>query len=222
VHLLGNFFEKLNYYLLSIDILLLSVTSMFAVAETYQFKAPISPVIEESVFTSSAPAVAALIETGPRGNIALRGTNGLTSSSYSAKTTYRSKYAADRAFNGLDSYKRVINSEYDILDLNGQWVSNSTTSNEWIQVDFGQEVNITGCAIHMVGEVKGDVRDTIVQISNDGVNWVNHREASFSDQVGWKSITLGVAVVTRFFRLAVVNNNGGTFVEVGELEIYQN
>ncbi len=208
-----------------IVILLLSVTSMFAFAETYQFKTPISSIIEESVFTSgvpSAPAVAELRETGPRGTISLRGTNGLTSSSYSAKTTYKSKSAADRAFNGPDSYKRVINSEYDILDLNGQWVSNSTTSNEWIQVDFGQEVNITGCAIHMVGEVKGDVRDTIVQISNDGVNWVNHQEATFLNASGWHSITLNRPVITRFFRLHILDPHGANLILIYELEIYQN
>jgi hypothetical protein len=206
-----------------IVILLLSVTSMFAVAETYQFKTPISPVIEESVFTSgvpSAPAVSALVETGPRGTISLRGTNGLTSSSYSSKTAL-TDYTAERAFNGIDAYGDIINAEYDVFDDIWSWANDGSIPG-WIQVDFGQDVNIARFAILKRASTGDLPRDTIVQISNDGVNWVNHQETAFLERLGWQTVTLDDPVTTRFFRLNILNNNGGYRIQISELEIYQN
>jgi hypothetical protein len=209
-----------------IVILLLSVTSMFAVAETYQFKTPISPVIEESVFTSgvpSAPAVSALVETGPRGTISLRGTNGLTSSSYSVSSSYRSDYTAERAFNGLDATNSIINSEYDFLDSRGHWVTaTGVKSNQWIQVDFGQDVNIARFAIYNFYKSGNLPKNTIAQISNDGVNWVNHQEAALLEASGWKTVTLNSPVITRFFRLHILDTHDGSRIIIDELEIYQN
>jgi hypothetical protein len=204
-----------------IVILLLSVTSIFAVAETYQFKTPISPVIEESVFTSSTPTVAGLVETGPRGTISLRGTNGLTSSSYLSKTDFMNS-TAERAFNGLDTNKTVINSEYDVLDSDGYWLSGSYSFNQWIQVDFGQDVNIARFAILKISSSGNLPRDTIVQTSNDGVNWANHQEAAFLEVLGWQTVTLDDPIITRFFRLHILNNHGADRVQIDELEIYQN
>jgi hypothetical protein len=203
-----------------IVILLLSVTSMFAVAETYQFKAPISSIIEESVFTSGVPAVSALVETGPRGNIALRGTNGLTSSSYSANTV-DGVLDAEKAFNGIDFSHNVINSEYDVLDPVGFWINDGSTS-DWIQVDFGQDANIARFAIHTSSHANYLPKNTIVQISNDGVNWNNHQEAVFSNILGWQTVTLDTPVLTRFFRLYILDNHNNLQILIDELEIYQN
>jgi hypothetical protein len=208
-----------------IVILLLSVTSMFAVAETYQFKAPISPIIEESVFTTSAlslPAAATLAETGPRGTISLRGSNGLTSSSYSVSSSYRSYYGAERAFNGLDSWGAVLNPDYDVLDGRYQWMASGSAEGQWIQIDFTQEVNIARFAINKATSSDRLPRDTIMQISNDGINWVNHQEAAFLETLGWQSITLDTPAITRFFRLYILNGHGGSRISIDELEIYQN
>jgi hypothetical protein len=202
-----------------IVILLLSVTSMFAVAETYQFKTPISSIIEESVFTSGVPTVAGLVETGPRGTISLRGTNGLTSSSYSARTSM-SGSGAERAFNGL-IYNDVINSEYDVLDSQEWWINNGAPS-EWIQVDFGQDVNIFRFAINTAANIGNVPRDTIVQISNDGVNWINHQEVSFLRVSGWQTVTLNSPVITQFFRLHILNGFINNYIIIDEMEIYQN
>jgi hypothetical protein len=204
-----------------IVILLLSVTSMFAVAETYQFKTAISPVIEESVFTLGTPAVSGLVETGPRGTISLRGTNGLTSSSYSSKAVYLDQ-TAERAFNGIDVNSNVINSEYDVLDSTGDW-ANSSSQSDWIQVDFGQEVNIARFAIYASTYAGYLPQDTIAQISNDGVNWVNHQEATFLEVSGWQTVTLDDPVITRFFRLNILgNSHRGRYIVIEEIEVYQN
>jgi hypothetical protein len=214
-----------------IVILLLSVTSMFAVAETYHFKAPISSIIEESVFTSgvpSAPAVAALIETGPRGTISLRGSNGLTSLSYSSRTNHAGTFAADRAFNGSDMGNNIINSEYDVLDSRGYWfnkakhVPSGSFPTDWIQVDFGQDVNIARFAIYNFYSHTRQPKNTIVQISNDGVNWVNHQETAFLNASGWQTVTLNSPVITRFFRLHILDNHGDSRITIDEIEIYQN
>jgi hypothetical protein len=215
-----------------IVILLLSVTSIFAVAETYQFKTHINSAYENSLFTpiekveqvveEVVEVESTLVETGPRGTISLRGTNGLTSSSYLAKTSSNIYYKAERAFNGIDGHGNVINSEYDVLDSRSVWFNSGARSNDWIQVDFGQDTNIARFAINTNGLVNHGPRDTIVQISNDGANWVNHQEVAFLAVDVWQPITLDSPVLTRFFRLAVVNNHGGNRISIGEIEIYQN
>jgi hypothetical protein len=92
--------KKLSILLLSITTLLLSVTSISAIAETYQLKQKISPTISNSVFAvASGDAPESTFVSGEP--ITLLGTHGLTQANYTMNTPYNSSYNAAGAFDGI-------------------------------------------------------------------------------------------------------------------------
>ena len=163
-------------------------------------------------------------ETGTYGNVALIGTNGLTASNYSASTVASSVFTARGAFDGHNYLSEVINSDQTLgKQDSGAWQSVSgENTNQWLQVDFGQNIKVSGFRYHINGSAPSDKipRDIIVQTSTDGVTFTNSDSQTLPqdrDQV----ITLGSPIITRYFRLFMVNNYGNSQIQVGELEVFQ-
>ena len=182
-------------------------------------------------------AVESISGTGQFGNIALTGTNGLTSASYTASSTDGDSFgfsprgpvtpegAFDGYYNGAwitdSAIIRRINDDAGIPVVHSTWFSEGT-SNEWLQVDFGRAIIISGFRVMVEEQSTTNAlpNSVIVQSSNDGVNFTNHESFTLI-QVTDQTISLSTPMISRFFRLFMNNNhgaNGGILIE--ELEIY--
>jgi hypothetical protein len=95
--------KKLSILLLSVTTLLLSVTSVSAVAETYHLKQKISPTISNTIFTvASGDAPTGTFVSGEP--ITLLGTHGLTAASYTQVRPYPNQSQPASAFDGYGTY----------------------------------------------------------------------------------------------------------------------
>lgn len=152
--------------------------------------------------------------TGPNNNIALIGTNGLTEASYSASTTY----FADRPAGAFDGhlYSSQYNDAAGAKIARGMW--GTSTPTEWIQIDFGRQMEVTGFA--HIGSAQLAVwapESVVLQVSSDGVNFTDH--GNFTTNNVMNSFTLGAPVQGQYIRF-VFTKNSGPNIAVEELEVY--
>lgn len=149
--------------------------------------------------------------TGSNGNIALIGTNGLTTESYSASATF-SLDAPAGAFDG-HTYFSKINSDAGAKIARGMW--GTFTPTEWVQVDFGKQTEMTGFSNIGSPSISVWLPETVeLQVSDDGVNFTSH--GSFTANTVQ---TLTTPVQGQYFRF-VFTKNSGPNIAVEEIEIY--
>ncbi|GGD62152.1 discoidin domain-containing protein [Lacimicrobium alkaliphilum] len=164
-----------------------------------------------------------LIETGVYGNIAMIGSNGLTQASYTASGYYRDDVPA-AAFDG-HTWSGKVNEDAGEKINRGLWLLPVEQGMDaWIQVNFGQKAKISGMRITLnekASQLGRGPRDVVVQVSNDGENFVDHesfRLSNIADQTG----NFNSAVEAKYLRLQILNNFGdGKYIEIDELELYQ-
>ena len=161
--------------------------------------------------------------SGQYKNIALIGTNHLSIQNYSASSSYHLDSPAG-AFDG-HTYTSLLNSDATQKINRGEWLSIAgLNTNQWLQVDFGQTATASSfrVALNTAALNLGRLpKEITVQTSNDGITF--HDEQSFTlDNVGDQFVTLTSDVSTRYLRLLLSNNYGDSFVQISELEIYQN
>lgn len=159
--------------------------------------------------------------TGQYGNIALIGTNDLTIESYSASGTYYLDIPAS-AFDGYIYPTMLINDASSQRVYRGVWISpRNVNTDQWLQVDFGKLVNISGFRIAIYHGHQGRLpKDIIIQTSNDGVTFVD-QEFLTLDNVADQVINLSSEVQAQYFRLFMKNNYGDKHIEIDEFEIFQ-
>ncbi len=89
----------------------------------------------------------------------------IPSSNISASSSYGSKWGPSQA--------RLNTASSWCGGANGTWLS------DWIQVDFGETVNITGIAIQGNYDDAADlVLGFYLQLSEDGILFMNHTDSS--------------------------------------------
>jgi len=175
--------------------------------------------------------------TGQFGNIALTGTNGLTSTSYSASSTNEDAFGVsprgvpspegvfDGYYNGALINDSVIlnriNDDAGIPVVHSAWYSESP-ANEWLQVDFGWTIAISGFRVVIQNPASTNAlpKSVIVQGSDDGINFTNHESFTLT-QITDQTVTLATPMSSRFFRLFMIDNHGqNSVIFIEELEIY--
>jgi hypothetical protein len=178
---------------------------------------------EDGGTTNTGP----LQETGALGNVALNGTNGLTSDSFSASSYYLSD-SADAAFDGF-TYKDKINEDATYKMSRGLWMAKRRNADgeltpAWLQVDFGKAVRLTSMRSIVNTQslnLGRSPKDVVLYVSNDGTNFSILASTTLprSESSNW---TFPKTVTAQYFRLSVTNNYGdATFVEIDELEFFQ-
>ena len=173
------------------------------------------------------PTTGLLKETGNYGNVALIGTNGLSSDSFSSNEFY-GQDAPQAAFDGY-IYSEKANADADEKIARGIWLLekefvNGVFQKPWIQIDFGKEVSILGTRIFINKksmELGRNPRNVTVQTSNDGEEFTTHEKFVLPSQEV-TSTPFSVTAKARYFRLLIESNNGDAkFIEIDEWEFYQ-
>ncbi|WP_415913352.1 discoidin domain-containing protein [Neptuniibacter sp. QD37_11] len=169
-----------------------------------------------------------LLATGPNNNVAQIGTNGLVYSSYTASSTYGSDVPAG-AFDGFQyQHANPEDGAVSGRQARGIWFSTGAYP-KWIQVDFGEgkKVKATGMAFNNRYANEGFagrpelIRNATVQISDDGVTFTDHEsvtDLSQDSNVVWNFSSVAEA---RYVRLQVESNWGGSYLHVGEIQIFE-
>lgn len=189
-------------------ILLLSITSLSVFAETYETRIKIGSTLE-NVFNASSPAVvvpphSTFIETGAYGNIALIGTNGLTTSSYTASSKHsHSSYSVSAIFDGyMTELGTKINNESSGIIQGGSWASRRNDNpifNEWISVNLGDFAHVGGfrlIALTATNGIKNVSKDIIIQASIDGIIWDDYYTTTAPFILDTDVLQLPIPVVT--------------------------
>ncbi|ELT93506.1 hypothetical protein CAPTEDRAFT_105177, partial [Capitella teleta] len=65
--------------------------------------------------------------------------------------------------------------------LSGGWVPRHMDNNQWIQVDFGYDISVTGIIIQSQDRKNISVSEFYVSYSDDLVTWTNHQESDDND-----------------------------------------
>jgi len=153
-------------------------------------------------------------------NLAMSGTNGLTPSSFTASSTYSSDSPAG-AFDGYTEREKII--EGDTSKINrGIWLSNFINTNQWISIDFNNNINVTSIKILSRATVPSYNRlakNIITQKSTDGVVFTDVK-SFLAENIAIQSFELDQAINTRYLRVFFVDNYGDTFIQVEEIEVY--
>jgi hypothetical protein len=198
--------------------------SALAIAD---YKIIFSPSVlnEKALFGNVSPPVPStplLTETGENGNIALIGTNGLTASSYEISSFWQSYHKASNLFDGFSDNLKV-NSDATV-NSGFRWNSASQENeNQWIKVDFGKEVTISGFRVFATQSFISYLpKDVMIQYSTDGSNYETHESLIVPMATNSGVLSLSGNLSTRYLRFFMVNNHGATaHIVLNELEIFQ-
>lgn len=159
-------------------------------------------------------------QTGERGNIALNGTNGLTTSNFTASSTY-STYIPAAAFDGYNG-GTLINSDTRGKTNSGAWLGYQNNAPQWLQVSFAKTAYITGFKTFVyTGAVTPGMspRRVTLQVSDDNINFHDH-ETFTLDKVNENQFTLLSPAKGKHIRLVVHATHGHNAIVIGELEYY--
>lgn len=168
-----------------------------------------------------------LKETGENNNVALIGSNGLSSESYTASSFY-GQDAPAAAFDGF-VYNKKDNQDAGEKISRGIWIAENTDADgkaitPWLQVDFGKNVTLTGLRIKLNKqslELGRSPRNMVLHTSIDGEEFEEESEFLLSLEESTGGDFAG-PVTARFFRFEVLNNYGDKkFIEIDELELFQ-
>ncbi len=181
------------------------------------------------IFTSGGGVVGAgpLEESGLNGNVALIGTNGITSESISSGEYYnRDEPAA--AFDGyIYSQQANEDSEGKIargIWLTKQWDSANQRVKPWVQMDFGTVVELSGIGVFINAQSQGLgrlPRYLSLYMSENGQDFELVYEATLQNQES-NSLQFPSKIEGRLFKLEFNYNFGdGNYIEVDEIEFYQ-
>ena len=108
------------------------------------------------------------------------------------------------------------------------WLSDIDVTTGWLQVDLGignekkiQKYTISSTAAMILNRMPKDWK---FQGSNDGINWVDLDIQS--NQVNWtasekREYTFVNNTFYRFYRINVTANNGGNYLDIGEVEMME-
>ena len=128
----------------------------------------------------------------------------------SASSVYNSTTDAWKAFN------------FNVAEY---WAIASNTVAAWLQVDFGVPKIINKYAITARIGVSANLespRTWTFEGSNDGTNWVVLDRRDY--EIGWfeaqrREYVFNNSKAYRYYRINIINNNGGTSTTIGELEL---
>lgn len=182
------------------------------------------------IFTSGDGGIVGagpLEETGLNGNVALIGTNGITSDSISSGEYYnRDEPAA--AFDGY-VYSQQVNEDSEGKIARGIWLTKQWDDADqrvapWIQMDFGTVVKLSGVGVFLNAQSLGLgrlPRYLSLYTSDNGQEFEKVYETTLQNQEG-NSIQFPSSIEGRFFKLEFNYNFGdGNYIEVDEIEFYQ-
>lgn len=179
--------------------------------------------VENVLFELSVNINSNFERTGPNGNLALIGTNGVTAARITA-SSQSGNYTPEGAFDGYSLYStpgvlEKINPDAQEPVDQGVWFSGSGMDS-WIQVEFENPVNISGFRIvNTVNYELSMPKDVILQTSMDGIDFTDH-ESFTLNQVQDQTISLSTSVSSKFIRLHILRNFGQGDINIDELEIF--
>jgi len=170
------------------------------------------------------PAGDGLTRVGQYDNIALIYTNNLTETSYSA-SDHRGADIAAAAFDGYIWEEQIADDIGSPINRNIWLVEKDEDSENieyWLQVEFAQEIDITGFRILVndkAVELGRSPRGITVLTSTDGDDFTEQGAYNLSKSVDQRA-NMPVKITTKYFRIRVDKNYGDDFIEIDELEIY--
>ncbi|WP_415913271.1 discoidin domain-containing protein [Neptuniibacter sp. QD37_11] len=170
-----------------------------------------------------------LLTVGPRNNVALLGVNGLTTSSYTASSTYTSDHPAG-GFDGGQAHGAYTDYGH-VYGVQNRGVWNSAQNqqiNAWLQVDFGPNKTVKLAGLNILNQSALDYavayrmpKDVTVKVSDDGVNFSDVQSFTNLPQQALNVLNIASPVEARFVRLHVDANYGGDITSIFELEIFE-
>jgi hypothetical protein len=153
-------------------------------------------------------------QTGLHGNIALLGTNGLTTDSYTTSAFFNGHVAA-AAFDGHAIFEK-LNEDAGAKINQGFWGGDGSTA--WLQVDFGKQAIITGFRIADPDMLTGfSPTAATLEVSDDGVSFNKHESFTLNQQGG--NVTLSDPAEGRYFRMEY-SESGQNSIAIMEQEYY--
>ena len=162
--------------------------------------------------------------------------NGQTYTASSVNHPGNASYEVAQAFNGtLSSASESWFPRSGQYNSDGTYYGHSKTgiySGEWIQVDIGQNVNITNYKIYPFSHASyhtRNVRKTHLLSSLDGLKWNlvhTHNDTATVSPYGFPSFTSPIShdltasyTTGRYFRFVIEETHGATYPMLSELEI---
>jgi hypothetical protein len=180
---------------------------------------PINKIVLEK---NKEPRYSNLEETGKYGNIALVGTNGLKKSSYSSSTYLDNEYTVNNLFDGFEKNKRINIRSNGRIGKGYFSTKRQATKNQWVAVDFGKNVSISG--FRVVGsfhEGSNNPKNIIIQSSLDGINYTDNESFTLVKVFDSGFIKLIKSLKTQYFRFYIKDSYSGIELNFSELEIFQ-
>ena len=190
----------------------------------------LEPALEKTIFWSTDQSASFDVASS---NSTLNGQTYTTSSHHYPGNA---SYEVAQAFNGTLSSTSVgwvpRNGQYN---SDGTYYGHSKTGiypGEWIQVDIGQNVNITNYKIHPFSHTAyhtRNVRKTHLLSSLDGLKWNlvhTHNDTATASPYGFPSLTSPIShdltasyTTGRYFRFVIEETHGNNYPMLSELEI---
>ena len=96
------------------------------------------------------------------------------------------------------------------------WMSNTTSSAQWVQVDLGASQGISNVKIYWPATYFAKAYQ--IQTSTDGVNWTSRFSATSAN--GTPTNATFTAVSARYVRVNCTTRNNSAYYGVAELEVY--
>lgn len=153
-------------------------------------------------------------------NIALLGFNGLETYNYTASTTYYADHPAG-AFDGYTNASKLTTEDIARYER-GTWISNYQNKNQWLSIDFNENVNIFKLKLisqEVILTYNRTPKNVIIQSSLDGVTF-NNEQSFLLEKVTENILELDNHINTRYLRFFIVDNYGNSLIQIGEIEIY--
>ncbi|WP_286235559.1 discoidin domain-containing protein [Thalassotalea sediminis] len=167
-----------------------------------------------------------LQRTGQYGNIAQIFTNGLTESSYHASDNYGADVPA-AAFDGHIFNEQIVDGEGSLINR-GIWLVKKDSENKeteyWLQVEFEENVTVSGFRVMLnakATELGRGPRHVTILTSLDGETFEEQGQYNLGKSIDQRA-NLPTKVDAKIFRIQVNSNQGDSFIEIDELEVYSN
>jgi hypothetical protein len=189
-----------------------------------------SPIIDNRQSIGTKSLIYSFEETGPNGNIALIGTNGITASSISSNVVASSDvyWPVTALFDGYryDTWQvgaTIFNqSSEGPIGYGALHSTRNTPSISNITIDLGNVASISGFVLlNQWSNRTGHPSDITIKSSVDGINYVPEQSFTFSTPNDSGVVRMSTPFKNRYFRLTVNRSYYVGYLVFSELEILQ-
>jgi hypothetical protein len=160
------------------------------------------------------------------GNIVLIGSNGINSSSIGANfTPSNSSFPLAGMFDGYDDNSQINSSSLGKIQRGWFYDSSGNHQNKWFSIDLGRIASISGFRVltsdtnlSSAGYIPENIR---IESSEDGLEYEHNQSFTLAQLNDSGVISFTDPLITRYFKFKIDSTYHGSWLRIGELEIYQ-